>query len=113
MNTISTHVLDTSIGRPAAGVPVALELLDGQGRWRTLGSGATDPDGRARNLGSEHGLGPGRYRLRFESGGYFREKGAPTFYPFVEVTFVIESTSGHYHVPLLISPFGYSTYRGS
>ena len=107
MSGITTHVLDTSRGCPAAGVPVVLERSVDAG-WEPVGRGTTDADGRAGEL-----LGttpePGRYRLTFDTGSYL-EGG---FYPEVSVTFVVESGEEHYHVPLLLSPFGYSTYRGS
>jgi 5-hydroxyisourate hydrolase len=105
MSTLSTHVLDTSLGRPAAGVRVVLE-----GDGRQLAQADTDRDGRAADLGGA--LAPGTYALRFDSGGYFAERGIEGFYPEVLVTFTI-SGAGHVHVPLLLSPFGYSTYRGS
>ncbi|HJS95572.1 MAG TPA: hydroxyisourate hydrolase [Solirubrobacteraceae bacterium] len=107
MSGISTHVLDTSRGRPAAGVPVVLERAV-NGHWEPVGRGTTDADGRARDLLSSVPE-EGRYRLTFDTGAYL-----PTgFYPEVTVTFVVEAGEEHYHVPLLLSPFGYSTYRGS
>lgn len=105
MTTLSTHVLDTSLGKPAAGVAISLSGAAGQ-----LGEAVTDADGRAADLGGE--LHPGTYSLRFDSGGYFAERGIDGFYPEVLVTFTI-SGARHVHVPLLLSPFGYSTYRGS
>ena len=103
MATLSTHILDTSHGRPAAGVRVVLEARDGT----ALSEAATDDDGRVAALGGD--LGPGDYVLRFETGGYL---GAGAFYPEVAVIFAVGADE-HYHVPLLLSPFGYSTYRGS
>jgi 5-hydroxyisourate hydrolase len=108
---ITTHVLDTSRGRPAAGVPVALERAVDSG-WQPVGRGTTDADGRARGLLTSAPAG-GRYRLTFDTGAYFQAAGGAAFYPEVSVTFVVESGQEHYHVPLLLSPFGYSTYRGS
>ena len=105
MTTLSTHVLDTSLGRPAAGVLITL-TRDGE----ALAEATTDADGRAADLGGA--LAPGTYSLRFDSGGYFAERGTDGFYPEVLVTFTI-SGAGHVHVPLLLSPYGYSTYRGS
>lgn len=105
MSGITTHVLDTSRGRPAVGVPVVLERA-ADSDWRPVGRGTTDANGRVRDLLTstpEHG----RYRLIFDTGAYSR------FYPEVTVTFVVERGEEHYHVPLLLSPFGYSTYRGS
>jgi 5-hydroxyisourate hydrolase len=104
--TISTHVLDTSRGRPAEGVPVVLERAAGDG-WEPIGRGATDADGRASDLGS---ASAGRYRLTFDTGAYLGEE---TFYPQVTVEFRVDQGEAHYHVPLLLNPFGYSTYRGS
>ena len=104
--TITTHVLDTSRGRPAEGVSVVLERAVGE-EWTPVGGGATDADGRARELGS---AGAGRYRLTFDTGAYL---GEDAFYPQVTVEFRVEQGEDHYHVPLLLNPFGYSTYRGS
>jgi 5-hydroxyisourate hydrolase len=105
---ITTHVLDTARGRPAEGVPVVLERhVDS--RWQRVGRGTTDADGRANELLSS-APEEGRYRLTFDTGAYFGEAG---FYPEVSVTFVVDHRAEHYHVPLLLSPFGYSTYRGS
>jgi 5-hydroxyisourate hydrolase len=113
MSPITTHVLDTAQGRPAAGVPIALEQEEGGG-WRALGAGATDGDGRLRDLLPEgHALAAGVYRLRFDTGAYFAAHGQVSFYPAVEVRFQVADPAQHYHVPLLLSPFGYSTYRGS
>lgn len=105
MTTLSTHVLDTSLGRPAGGVRLAL-ARDGE----TLAEAVTGSDGRAADLGGA--LEPGGYTLWFDSGGYFAERGIDGFYPEVLVTFTV-SGAGHVHVPLLLSPFGYSTYRGN
>ena len=106
--TISTHVLDATAGTPAADVAVLLERADEDGMWLVSAHGATGQDGRLRFPGA---LPPGRYRLTFATGGYFASRGAESFYPEVTVTFT--AASGHYHVPLLLSPFAYSTYRGS
>ena len=108
MSTLSTHVLDTALGCPAGGVPVTLSNADG----RTLGTGTTDEDGRVGRLGPDP-LEPGSYTLRFDTAGYFAASGRTTFYPEVVVTFTIAGGGEHYHVPVLLSPFGYSTYRGS
>ena len=109
MSGITTHVLDTSRGRPAAGVSVRLER-----GAAVLGSGRTDADGRMRDLLPPHlQLHSGAYRLVFETGVYFREQGVEAFYPHVAIDFEIRDAAQHYHVPLLLSPFGYSTYRGS
>ena len=107
MSGITTHVLDTARGRPAPGVPVVLERAAGSG-WDLVGRGTTNADGRASELLASPPE-PGRYRLTFDTGSYL-EAG---FYPEVSVTFDVSSGEEHYHVPLLLSPFGYSTYRGS
>jgi 5-hydroxyisourate hydrolase len=105
---ITTHVLDTAAGRPAAGVAVTLERGPG---WEEVGSGSTGEDGRLAELGSPDA--PGSYRLRFATGAYFEAAGTPAFFPEVTVQFTVERPGEHLHVPLLLSPFGYSTYRGS
>jgi len=111
VSAVSTHVLDTAAGTPAAGVPVVLERLDGPD-VETVATASTDADGRAGLLGPDI-LVSGIYRLGFDTGAYFALTGRPTFYPVVEVTFRLDASSGHHHVPLLLSPFAYSTYRGS
>jgi 5-hydroxyisourate hydrolase len=109
---ITTHVLDTARGRPAQGVPVVLEQAAEDG-WRELGRGATDADGRVRDLLPDGApAADGRYRLTFDTGAYFRDRGEAAFYPEVAVVFTVAGDE-HHHVPLLLSPFGYSTYRGS
>lgn len=110
--SITTHVLDTARGEPAAGVLVRLETRSGEG-WRELGSGRTDGDGRAGDLVRESRLEPGTHRLRFATGEYFDALGIESFHPEVTVVFRIGDPDRHYHVPLLVSPFGYTTYRGS
>jgi 5-hydroxyisourate hydrolase len=102
MATLSTHVLDTAAGRPAAGVAVRLETRSGE----PLGEGVTDADGRIGSLGGE--LDIGEYVLRFDTGAY-----VDGFYPEVVVVFTVADADQHFHVPLLLSPYGYSTYRGS
>lgn len=106
MATLSSHVLDTSRGRPAAGVPVELSSVAGE----VLGSVETDADGRVAGLGGD--LPPGGYRLRFDTAAHFVATGQAGFYPEVVVAFTV-GDEAHYHVPLLLNPFGYSTYRGS
>ena len=112
---ITTHILDTSIGRPAADVPVRLDGLGLDGTWSELGSGRTNNDGRVADLLADGPLRPGIYRMHFETAAYWDQCGTRGFYPFVEIVFeVTEGGEGeHYHVPLLLNPFGYSTYRGS
>ena len=112
---ISTHVLDTARGKPAVGVRVVLEHLDADGAsllGREISRGETDADGRIREL-SPAVLAAGRYRLIFDTGAYFARLGVDAFYPQVVVVFVVRDVTQHYHVPLLLSPFGYSTYRGT
>ena len=114
MSAITTHVLDTARGKPAQGVPVVLEFLSGDGLWRKKGEGKTGADGRCQDLLPEGApLEAGTYRLTFDTGAYFSLQGTQGFYPQVTVEFTVKETAQHYHVPLLLSPFGYSTYRGS
>lgn len=114
MSAISCHVLDTALGRPAAGVTIRLERQeDGSSLWHGLATTQTDADGRATGLegGAPRTLGP--HRLTFELESYLRQTGQAIFFPRVQVEFIVASTLERYHVPLLLSPFGYSTYRGS
>ena len=114
MSTISTHILDTSRGKPAPGVTVSLEILIAGEGWSRLSQAVTDGDGRVKSFVlTEPQLVAGTYRLTFAVGQYFSSLDQQSFYPEVTVNFLIEGGSEHYHVPLLISPFGYSTYRGS
>lgn len=108
MSRISTHVLDAATGRPAGDVAVA--LMDGHGT--EIATGRTDADGRVGDLGPEL-LERGTYRLRFATGDYFAATNRDTFYPVVSIDFEVTDPEQHYHVPLLLSPFAYSTYRGS
>jgi 5-hydroxyisourate hydrolase len=111
---ITTHVLDTSVGRPASGVAVHLERADADDGWETIGRAETDADGRVRHLVADGAtVTGGVYRLTFSTAAYFRRSNTPTFYPYVIVVFEIADATAHHHVPLLINPFGYSTYRGS
>lgn len=113
MSAITTHVLDVSRGRPAAGVAVVLERAS-DGGWIRLGEGVTDADGRCRTLLPEGRPAPaGRYRLTFDTGAWFRSAGVESFFPDVQVTFDVPDSAHHHHVPLLVSPYGYTTYRGS
>ena len=104
---ITTHVLDLATGSPASGVAVVLEHQAEDG-WREMARTRTDADGRAPNLGAA--TAPGRFRLRFDTAGYF---GEDAFFPEVIVQFAVQQDERHLHVPLLLSQFGYSTYRGS
>ena len=108
---ISTHVLDTARGRPAAGVEVVLTRADSE---TPLAQAATDADGRVKELVSA-GTSPGAgvYRLTFDTAAYFEREGGETFYPRVEIIFTIRDPSQHHHVPLLLGAYGYTTYRGS
>jgi 5-hydroxyisourate hydrolase len=111
MGSISTHVLDTARGRPAAGVRVTVQVRDGDG-WREVGGGVTDTDGRVPGLVAGT-LAAGTHRLVFATGEWFEAQGVAGFYPEVAVVCRIDDPEAHYHVPLLLSPYGYSTYRGS
>lgn len=108
---ITTHVLDTSIGRAAANVTAHLERLTATGAV-LLGAGVTNQDGRIVDL-TPGPIEAGRYRLTFDTGAYFAMRGVPCFFPEVSVLFEITDAAQHHHVPLLLSPFGYSTYRGT
>ena len=112
MSSLSCHVLDTARGRPASGIPVQLACLDTSGAWQPLASATTNSDGRVPSLGEPAALGPGTYRVRFETESYLSQH-APAFYPYVDVVFEVRANAEHYHIPLLISPYGYTTYRGS
>lgn len=112
MNTISTHVLDTSIGKPAKDMPIRFEKLVGT-NWNILSQTSTNADGRVTNLLGDNKLEAGTYRMHFNIGEYFKNKNQMGFYPYAEVVFEIKGSGEHYHVPLLVSPYGYSTYRGS
>ena len=112
---ITSHVLDTALGRPARNLAVRLDVADERGVWRTIAQRVTGDDGRVTDLLDGTPLQVGSYRLTFATGDYFRDSGRPVFYPRVEVVFDVAApaTDEHYHIPLLVSPFGYSTYRGS
>jgi 5-hydroxyisourate hydrolase len=112
MSAITTHVLDLATGRPAAGVQVALDRRTPRG-WEPVAEAVTDPDGRVRDWpGAAPGDG-GVHRIRFATGAYFAAAGVASFHPEVAVVFEVADAREHCHVPLLLSPFGYSTYRGS
>jgi 5-hydroxyisourate hydrolase len=112
MSRITSHILDTSSGRPAEGVKVILYKHLEQD-WEEVGSGATNNDGRIKDLaGEKPALPAGIYKLRFLTGDYFRQTSRASIYPFIEIVFEINAHE-HYHIPLLLNPFGYTTYRGS
>lgn len=114
MISLSTHALDTTLGRPAAGLPLKLERQsEAAGHWEKLAQGETNADGRCPALLPEGlVLTPGIYRMDFDTAAYFAAQKVTGFYPLVQVIFEI-TAPGHYHIPLLLSPYGYSTYRGS
>ena len=114
MSAITTHVLDTARGRPAAGVPVRLEQRSRGGEWQAVGRGDTDDDGRLSSLyPADVPLAAGVYRITFQTHGYFESLGVDAFYPEVVVVFETAPGEAHYHLPLLIGPFGFTTYRGT
>lgn len=108
---MTTHVLDTARGRPAANVPVTLDHVGADGS-RRIAAAATDGDGRVGALGPDE-LAAGTYRLSFDTAAYAAALGADAFFPAVTITFVVTDGQAHHHVPLLLSPYGYTTYRGS
>lgn len=115
---ITTHVLDTAAGRPGRGIAIELERAQpaepgAAPAWTAVGAGTTDDDGRLRTLTPAGPVEPGTYRIRFATGAYLAALGTPGFFPVVEIQFTVADGAQHYHVPLLLSPFGYSTYRGS
>jgi len=114
MSAITTHILDTSVGRPASGVLVVLETRSAEGDWKVIGHGMTDMDGRVKDLlPPDTPLAEATYRLTFDTGAYFSQQSIKSFYPEVSIVFTVRQAGEHYHVPLLLNPYGYSTYRGS
>ncbi len=113
MSGISTHILDSSRGCPASGVAVTLEARAPDGAWKQLGAARTDADGRVKDLTNGAGASPGEHRLRFDVAPYFAAQNIQSFYRQIEVAFTVRTAGERLHVPLLLSPFGYSTYRGS
>ena len=110
---ISTHILDTSLGRPAANVPIALARMT-DGKWSTLKEATTDADGRCKHLLPEaDALQPGFYRIHFETSAYYKQHQLAGLYPYVEIVFTVSEGEQHYHIPLLLTANGYTTYRGS
>jgi 5-hydroxyisourate hydrolase len=114
MSPITTHILDTMLGKPGRGIAVVIEVDDGTGRWVELARGVTDADGRiAQFTPPLTPLEPGAYRVRFLVAAYFAALEIAAFYPEVDVIVQIDDPTQHYHIPLLLSPFSYTTYRGS
>lgn len=112
--SISTHILDTAIGRPAVGVPVVLARSGEGNQWAILARRHTDDDGRCRPLLPEsETMTPGLYAIRFDTGAYYTAQGIKGLYPYVEIMFLVEAGQAHYHIPLLLTANGYTTYRGS
>ena len=109
---LSTHLLDTTIGKPAAGIPVLLEQVAADGTTTTIGGGTTDADGRVGQLNPEP-IPAGEYRLTFTTADYFRSTHGTVFYPRVAVQILLPETRAHFHIPVLASTFSYSTYLGS
>jgi len=121
---VSTHILDTALGVPAASVEVSMFRMGGGGSatdsscanstsWMKINSKLTNQDGRASAFVSWEDFHPGTYKMFFNTGDYFAKSNTTAFYPFVEVVFEIRDPTSHYHIPLLLSPYSYSTYRGS
>jgi 5-hydroxyisourate hydrolase len=114
MTRISTHILDIVHGKPASGVAVRLEMQAASGSWQAIASGSTDQDGRCSQLvPAEQALTSGVYRLVFDTGPYYSAREVSTLYPAIEVTFQVRDGESHFHIPLLLSPNSYTTYRGS
>ncbi len=113
-NPLSVHVLDLQSGQPSPGVTVDLERQNGQGSWAKLGSAVTDAQGRIRDFfPSQAQWSAGQYRVVFRTGEFYAERKQATFFPEVPVVFKVDDASQHYHIPLLLSPYGFSTYRGN
>jgi 5-hydroxyisourate hydrolase len=116
MSALTSHVLDTALGQPARNLALRLDVQGsdaGDPTWLAIATSVTDGDGRVGDVLGGQALATGTYRITFETGTYFRATGRPVFYPRVEVQFVVALPTEHHHIPLLLSPFGYSTYRGS
>jgi 5-hydroxyisourate hydrolase len=114
MKRVSTHVLDTALGKPATGIAVRLERLHGSDDWQLVGSSHTDQDGRCANLLSHDcELAPGTYRISFDTASYHGTQKLQGLYPVVQVTFAVRDGETHFHIPLLLSPHGFTTYRGT
>jgi len=110
---ISTHILDTAIGRPAAAVPVSLAFMM-NGAWSLINEAVTDADGRCKDLlPPTHPLQAGTYRIHLETAAYYKQNRIEGLYPYVEIVFTVSDKEQHYHIPLLLTANGYTTYRGS
>jgi 5-hydroxyisourate hydrolase len=110
---ISTHILDTALGRPAAGVPITLAFMT-NGVWSLVNDAVTDADGRCKYLlPPTQALQPGTYRVHFETAAYYKQNQLEGLYPYVEIVFTVSHKEQHYHIPLLLAASGYTTYRGS
>ena len=109
---LSTHILDTHLGRPAANVAVTL-YHHREGSWHRIGSAMTDSDGRCRTLLGGHAFAAADYKLHFDTGAYFHAHNTATLYPHVEIVFTVSDPTQHFHIPLLLAANGYTTYRGS
>jgi len=110
--SLSTHILDTALGRPAANIAITLSQLDGDA-WHHIGTASTDTDGRCKTLLGDHPLAAATYKLRFHTAPYFHALKLPSLYPYVEITFTVTDPTQHHHIPLLLTANGYTTYRGS
>ncbi len=109
---LSTHILDTALGRPAANVAITLALLDGD-TWREIGAALTDTDGRCKTHLGDHPLDAATYKLHFHTAPYFHALNLPSLYPYIEIVFTVTDPIQHHHIPLLLTANGYTTYRGS
>lgn len=115
-NPVSVHILDLQTGQPTPGVQVEIEMHTKNGTWQPVGKGQTDENGRIRSLIAQDAIAnwaAGEYRVVFKTGDYYRTKKQATFFPEIPVVFQVEDQKAHYHIPLLLSPFGFSTYRGN
>ncbi len=110
--SLSTHILDTALGKPAADIEVLLSKNRG-GTWMPIARGRTDADGRCKTLLSDHPLAAATYKLRFHTAPYFQTMNLPSLYPYIEITFTVTDPAQHHHIPLLLTANGYTTYRGS
>jgi len=110
---ISTHILDTALGQPAAGVPITLARMTNK-EWLLISDAMTDQDGRCKHLlPSTQSLQPGTYRVHFDTAAYYKQRQLDGLYPYVEIVFTVTNSEQHYHIPLLLAANGYTTYRGS